>query len=110
MFGGAITVFLLEALAGIEGCEPLFDGLPGYVVPYNFPLVSPKADILTGTLRDRHVKVARFAGFLWEGIDKSICPVSVFYSKNCIQLPVHQSLGLDDMAYMAEIIKNVLAK
>ncbi len=70
--------FLLEALSRIEGCEPLFSMLPGHVVPYNFPLVSQKADILTDALRNRGVKVARFAGYLWEGIDESLCPVSVF--------------------------------
>ncbi len=102
--------FLLEALRNIEGCRPLFETLPDFVVPYDFPLVSDEADKLTRELRERHVKVARFAGYLWDGIDKELCPVSFCYSQHCIQLPVHQSLGIDDMAYMIDIIKNVLGK
>lgn len=99
---------LLKALKNVPGNRPLFDKLPPEVVPYDFPIISQKADNLAKEFRDKHVRIARFAEYLWGDMDKNTCPVSSFYSKHCIQLPIHQSLTSEDMHYMISIIEEFI--
>ncbi|MCF6246272.1 MAG: DegT/DnrJ/EryC1/StrS family aminotransferase [Desulfobacula sp.] len=96
--------FLSNALKDKPGLQPLKRKLPATVVPYNFPILSEKADKLAKFLRDRNVKIARFAEYLWKGINKADYPVTCFYAKNCIQLPIHQSLTIKDMEHIINII------
>ena len=96
---------LLNELKEISGVKPLFDKLPPMVVPYTFPIVSKNADKLAKNLKSRGVGVLRFGEFLWEKMDRATCPVSLYYSKQCIQIPIHQSLTFNDMEYIVKIFR-----
>jgi len=98
---------LLKEFKSVVGIKPLFNELPPNVVPYVFPIISNNTDELVKQLKSQRVNISRFGEHPWDDMDKKICDVSFFYSKHCIQLPIHQSLTLEDMKYMIDVIKNI---
>lgn len=97
-----------EALSGLPGCRPLFPELPDDVVPYVYPLVYDNLQVVFPTLKNAGVPIIRFAEYLWEGVDSSVCPVSVELSSQCLQLPCHQDLRPDELEWMIEKFKSII--
>ncbi|MES9957449.1 MAG: aminotransferase class I/II-fold pyridoxal phosphate-dependent enzyme [Sedimenticola sp.] len=97
--------YLLGKLEGL-GLKPLFSELPEGVVPYNLALVSEQASGLADLLRSHGVSIARFGEYYWDEGDRGSCEVANRYSRNCFQIPIHQSLTREDMDYIASILAN----
>lgn len=96
--------YLVEKLSG-SAVRPLFPILPDGVVPYNLPLLSPQASTLATRLRADGISVARFSEFYWDEAARQSCDVADEYSRHCIQLPIHQSLGRTELDYMAALLR-----
>lgn len=99
---------ILESeLKKIKGIEPLFGMLPDKVVPYNFPVLVKDPNRFVEKLRGENVNISRFGHIRWDGMVWDKNSVASIYSKNCIQLPTHQSLSSADVYRMVDIIKAV---
>ncbi len=99
---------LLEALAGLPGCRPLFPDLPSGVVPHVFPLIVDNSAEIFPTLKRSGVPVIRFGEFLWHGVNESVCSVSTRLSQNLLQFPCHQELKLKEKQWMIEQIRKTI--
>ncbi len=95
---------LEQAVSQFNGIKSLFKAPLTNVVPYNYPVIIENSDEIVKKLRKKSVNISRFGNISWDGIDINICEVSSYYSKHCIQLPVHQSLTKTDMRQMVNII------
>lgn len=100
-------ITLLESLAGLPGCYPLFAKLPDGVIPYVFPLIVNEPDKFFEPLKNLGVPVIRFGEFLWKNMDTNICPVSTNLSKRVFQFPCHQELTQEEMGWMIKEIRHV---
>jgi dTDP-4-amino-4,6-dideoxygalactose transaminase len=98
--------YLLDRVGGCEGVAPLFAALPETVVPYNFPLLCEDAAAVAARLRAHGVSVARFGEFFWDEQDRVPGSVADTYSRNCIQLPIHQSVSCEDLDYMLGVLRH----
>jgi perosamine synthetase len=96
-----------EALSGLPGCRPLFTDLPEDVVPYVYPLVCDNLQAVFPALKNAGVPIIRFAEYLWDGVDESVCPVSIQLSRQCMQLPCHQDLHPDELEWMIDMFKSI---
>jgi perosamine synthetase len=99
---------LHRSLAGLPGCRPLFATLPDGVSPYVYPLVCDNLKIVFPILKNAGVPVIRFAEFLWDGVDASVCPVSIELSEQCMQFPCHQDLRAEELNWMIEKIRSLI--
>jgi perosamine synthetase len=95
---------LHEALEKRRDITPLFSELWPAVVPYTFPLISDKADLIAARLRERGVSVGRFGEYYWDDKDRVVCSISNYYSRHCIQIPIHQSLSDEDVDYIIDCL------
>jgi len=93
---------LLEALSDVPHFRPLFPDLPENVVPYVFPMVSENLPTLFPVLKNAGVPIIRFAEYLTEGVDASVCASSVALSTHCMQLPCHQDLKPEELQWIIE--------
>ena len=59
-------------------------------------------------LKHAAVPVIRFAEFLWDGVDASVCPVSVDLSRRVVQFPCHLELRKTEIAWMTERVRTIL--
>ena len=96
---------LLGSVDGIDGIAPLFATLPETVVPYNFPLLCEDASGVAARLRAHGVSVARFGEFFWDEQDRVPGSVADTYSRNCIQLPIHQSVTREDLHHIVSVLR-----
>lgn len=99
---------LLQAFSQTPGAAPLFDHLPEDVVPYVFPLLVNNPEPVFPVLKNKGVPIIRFGEYLWEGVDQSICQNSAYLSKHLFQLPCHQDLTIDEIAWMVKEIQETL--
>ncbi len=99
---------LEKAFSNVDGVTSLYSKLPDNVVPYVFPLLVHEPEAIFIELKQLGVPILRFGEFLWDGVDESVCPVSVNLSRRVFQLPCHQELKLKELEWMVEMIKNVL--
>lgn len=95
---------MLEAFDGLQGCAAVHKGLPEDVVPYVFPLRVDHPDPLFWNLRRSAAPVLRWEQ-LAPGVDASIYPVSVDYSRHLIQIPCHQELTDQEVEWMIDVIQ-----
>jgi perosamine synthetase len=99
---------LLDACADIPGCHPLFPVLPDKVVPYAFPLFIDEPERLFAPLKRAGVPIIRFGEVLWPGMDASICPISVEFSRKIFQFPCHQELDEAELEWMIATIRSTM--
>lgn len=101
---------LLRAFADCPGCHPLFPELADNVVPYVFPLLVDRPEVVFDDLKRQGVPILRFGEFLWNGVDASICPVAVDYSRRLFQFPCHQELTLEEIDWLITRVQRTLAR
>lgn len=101
-------VTLRDALEGLPGCKPLYRDLPPSVAPYVFPLLVDDPKTVFPSLKRQGVPISRFGEYLWEGFDRSICPIAVDFSRRVLQFPCHQELTEEEMVWMIRTIRQVL--
>lgn len=81
----------LDVLGGVEGVEPVFEGLPPGVCPWKCPVVCADPIQLLGTLSG-HVAGA----FTWPSLPDVVAPreypTATRLSQTVVALPVHQSI------------------
>jgi perosamine synthetase len=99
--------YLQQALSGLPHCRPLLDGLPAYMVPWVYPLYVEYPDRYFTVLKQRGVPLWRFGEQLSPVVDKNLCPISVDYSRHIFQLPCHQSLTMNELAWMASQVVSI---
>ena len=99
---------LLDACTDLSGCHPLFPALPDKVVPYAFPLVIDEPERIFARLKRAGVPIIRFGEVLWPGVDASVCPISVEFSRKVFQFPCHQELDEAELEWMIATIRNTL--
>lgn len=100
-------LFLLEALSGLPGCNPLFSDLPDGVVPHVFPLLVDNSQKVFPILKHRGVPIIRFGEYLWRGVDETVCSISMNLSRNLLQFPCHQELKSEEKEWMIAQIREV---
>ena len=54
------------------------------------------------------VPIVRFAEYLWQGVDASVCSASVDLSRHVLQFPCHQELQEQELDWMIDKIKAAL--
>jgi hypothetical protein len=78
--------------------RPLFDDLPGQVVPYVFPFLLHDVETF------EHVRHGAIQALRWEELAPTPCAVSESYRGRLIQLPVHQCLDEMQMRRMIDCL------
>jgi hypothetical protein len=98
---------LLEAVRDLPGGRPLFRELPDEVVPYVFPMVVDDPQRVFPVLKRQGVPILRWDQ-LAEGVDDTVCPVSVKFSRGLLQFPCHEELRPAELEWMIAQIRSVL--
>jgi len=96
---------LYNSLINIAALHPLFDDLPNHVCPLSFPVLVKD--------RNRWCKILNFNGILtyewWagyhRGFDWGVFPEARYLKNNLLTFPVHQSLDVSHMEYIAKCVK-----
>jgi perosamine synthetase len=99
---------LQDALAGLPGCRPLHAALPERVYPWVFPLYVDLPEPVFASLKNDGVPIVRFAEYLWQGVDATVCSASVDLSRHVLQFPCHQELQEQELDWMIDKIKAAL--
>jgi dTDP-4-amino-4,6-dideoxygalactose transaminase len=99
---------LEQALGALPGCRPLFARLPDGVCPWLFPLLVDDPEPVFARLYAAGVPVTRFASTLWPGVDERTCGVSTRLSRQVLAFPVHQELRGDELAWLAERVREAI--
>ena len=99
---------LHQALAGVNGCRPLFAELPDGACPWVFPLLAERPAALFDALHAAGVPMVRFGATLWPGVDDSVCANSMELGRRLIGLPCHQELRAAELARMITAIRSAL--
>jgi hypothetical protein len=99
---------LLDEFSGLPGCRPLYPQLPPSVAPYVFPLLVDEPQRVFPSLKRQGVPISRFGEYLWQGFDRSICPMAVEFSRRVMQFPCHQELTRKEIAWMIDTVRSVL--
>lgn len=93
---------ILSQIKSLRTIRPLFGHLPADVVPYVMPAVIAGGAASFNALRSRGLPL-----FRWEELASSGCSVSERYRESLIQIPCHQDLSQEDVAYICEVIAEV---
>ena len=99
---------LREGLAGLSGGRALYPELPASVAPYVFPFLVDDPQRVFPALKRQGVPISRFGEYLWEGFDRSICPMAVEFSRRVLQFACHQELTDAELAWMIATIRQVM--
>jgi perosamine synthetase len=99
-----------DAFRDLPGCLPLFTHLPGDVVPQVYPLLVDEAEIAFPQLKAIGVPIIRFGEFLWEHMDRSVCPVSLDLSRRVFQFPCHQDLRCEELDWIIRTVREVMER
>jgi dTDP-4-amino-4,6-dideoxygalactose transaminase len=99
---------LQSALAGLPGCRPLHAVLPEQVYPWVFPLYVDLPGLVFDSLKKDGVPIVRFAEYLWQGVDATVCSNSVDLSRHVLQFPCHQELQEQELDWMIDKIKTAM--
>lgn len=94
-------ISLDEALKGLGFVESLFPDLEDDVVPYVYPVII-KDERFFALIRQKGIPLYR-----WEEIIKSHCPVSLSFRKLLIQLPCHQDLTVNEIAFIVDAFREI---
>jgi perosamine synthetase len=97
---------LEQALAGLEGCKPLYAQLPEGACPWMFPLWVDQPQLVFERLLAARVPVTRFAETLWPGVDR--CTSSAALSRQVLAFPIHQGLSTEDMRWLAAAVRQAV--
>ncbi|MCP5346823.1 MAG: DegT/DnrJ/EryC1/StrS family aminotransferase [Gammaproteobacteria bacterium] len=97
-----------EKLSTLPNCEPLFEALPEHVVPYVYPLKVQNPQGVFHLMKKEGIPIIRFGEFLWNGVDESICPNSVYLSKTVFQFPCNQALTDTEINWMTNLIAEII--
>jgi perosamine synthetase len=97
-------------LRDLPGCTPLFTHLPNGIVPQVFPLLVDEPEIVFPQLKALGVPIIRFGEFLWEHMDRSLCPVSVDLARRVFQFPCHQDLRRDELDWIIGTVREVIGR
>ena len=87
-----------EGVRDLPGVKPLFLCLPEGVVPYVFPL-------LVDAVGFHMIKLAGIPLWRWEDMAVTDCAVSRDYRIRLLQLPCHQELREDELAWMIDTVR-----
>ncbi len=101
---------LLEGVSGLSGCRAALPELPQGCVPYLFPLVIDDLEQIFPAFEDAAIPMQRFGQFLWDGVDETICPVSMFYSQQTVQIACHQSLTEDELLWIVTAVRRLIKR
>jgi hypothetical protein len=96
---------LLEATRDLPGCEVMFPRLPCDVVPHVFPLLIDEPERVFSPLKREGVPIIRFGEFLWPGMPRTRCAVSLDLSRRVFQFPCHQELLPNELEWMISHIR-----
>jgi perosamine synthetase len=99
---------LHAAFSQLGGCTPLFAHLPDGVVPQVYPLLVDEPEIVFAQLKALGVPIIRFGEFLWDYMDRKLCPVSVDLSRRVFQFPCHQDLKEEELAWIIRTVREVI--
>lgn len=91
--------FLLEQLGDVS--PPLFDGLAPGVCPLFYPLVVKDKQPLMEYLSAQGIETIDFWRFSHPACDPSLFPDVAWLRSSILEIPCHQDLTLDAMAYIA---------
>ena len=92
----------LIGMQGVPGVRPLNPELPEHVVPYAFPLL-----IDTEGLLFHYLKLAGMPIWRWEDMALTACPVARDYRLRLLQLPCHQELSEQELAWMIQTVQTL---
>ncbi len=99
-----------EALKSSPGGKSLFDTLPDNTIPHVYPFLVDHPERLFPLLKKKGVPIIRFGEFLWDGVDETICPVSIELSRRVFQFPCHQELTIAELDWAISTVKETLAQ
>jgi perosamine synthetase len=99
---------LQTAWCDLPECRPLYTSLPPGVVPWVFPLLVERPEIVFPALKNAGVPVIRFGEFLWDDVNISNFENSVELSQRVMQFPCHQALRESEIAWMIEQVRTIL--
>jgi len=89
-----------EGVRDLAGVKPLFPSLPDGVVPYVFPLLVDAAGM------GFHLfKLVGIPLWRWEDMAVTDCAVSRDYRIRLLQLPCHQELSEEELAWMIDTVR-----
>ncbi len=95
----------LEGVRELPGVEPLFPCLPEGVVPYAFPLLIDAEGMCFHLL-----KLAGMPLWRWEDMAVTDCAISRNYRVRLLQLPCHQGLRTEELAWMIRTVQTLLTR
>src|SRR5579863_75963 len=101
---------LHAAFCQLRGCTPLFAHLPDGVVPQVYPLLVDEPEIVFPQLKALGVPVIRFGEFLWDYMDRQLCPVSVELARRVFQFPCHQDLKEEELDWIIATVRQVIGR
>lgn len=99
---------LLEGLADLPRCRPLYPALQPSVAPYVFPLIVDDSQTVFPALKRLAIPISRFGEYLYESFDRSACPVSAKFSRSLLQFPCHQAMKQDELAWLIATVRRVV--
>lgn len=92
----------LACVRGLSGVQALFPSLPEGVVPYAFPLLVDAAGLGFHCL-----KLAGMPIWRWEDMAVTDCAISRDYRIRLLQLPCHQDLQAQELAWMISTVQQL---
>ena len=101
---------LLELVGESPGVRPLFPDLPDTVVPFMAAFWVDRLEEVFPSLEDAALPMQRYGQFLWEGVDETVCPVSVDMSRHLIQLACHQDLTDAELRRIAGAFREIVLR
>jgi len=90
----------LAGVRELKGVQALFPDLPDGVVPYAFPLLIDVAGLGFHLL-----KLAGIPLWRWEDMAVTDCAIARDYRIRLLQLPCHQGLSAEQLAWMIRIVQ-----
>lgn len=96
---------LLERIPRRRDLRPLFDELPPGICPLYFPVVAGARDALYAHFERHGIDSYRFWRWSHSAIPASEHPNVTALRSQLLVLPIHQSLGEEDMAFIVEVVR-----
>lgn len=101
--------YLHNALCNIPSIQLLFDDLPDDVCPLSFPFFVNDRNRCCNALEDKGILVGGWPSY-HRGFDWKEFPEARHLKNDLLTLPVHQSLDVQHMEYIAECVKSIAEK
>ena len=101
---------IVELVGEAPGLRPLFPDLPDDVVPFMAPFWVDRLEEIFPSLEDAALPMQRYGQFLWDGVDETVCPVSVDMSRHLIQLACHQDLTDAELRRIAGAFREIVLR